>query len=296
MRGDPLPAPATSPQANGVSVEEKEELVEEPVALGEPSGTSQPGLLLSSPTRSRLLVSIPMSESKRKLRNTTDRHHSSPQKQRRLSQGKEQHIPPEPPSPSQVQEEQAEAQDNPNQLHSVVSEGSRADSAAATVPSHSQPDQDDHVQESQEVSQTTSISKQKEINDNAASRELCASPKTPLQDGDSIKEVSLDPREGGEQDDSLRTKLYPPEDALNAKDNWDDQHRRKRARTNDKAEGDGIRDDDEDSDSEEEDEENQVVPEYVLREMQAFEQGFNGLQGKFKLLDKIGAGMGHEEK
>ncbi|KAK3829872.1 MAG: kinase-like domain-containing protein, partial [Linnemannia elongata] len=48
-------------------------------------------------------------------------------------------------------------------------------------------------------------------------------------------------------------------------------------------------DDDEDSDPEE-DEENQVVPEYVLREMQAFEQGFNGLQGKFKLLDKIGAG------
>ncbi|KAK5823346.1 cell cycle protein kinase spo4 [Linnemannia elongata] len=84
-------------------------------------------------------------------------------------------------------------------------------------------------------------------------------------------------------------KTNAPEAALNAKDNGDAQHRRKRARTNDKAEGDGIQDDDEDSDPEE-DEENQVVPEYVLREMEAFEQGFNGLQGKFKLLDKIGAG------
>ncbi|KAK3829968.1 MAG: kinase-like domain-containing protein, partial [Linnemannia gamsii] len=49
-------------------------------------------------------------------------------------------------------------------------------------------------------------------------------------------------------------------------------------------------DDDDEASDPEEDEENQVVPEYVLREMQAFEQGFNGLQGKFKLMDKIGAG------
>ncbi|KAG0291089.1 hypothetical protein BGZ96_005491 [Linnemannia gamsii] len=289
MRGDPLPAPATSPQVNGVSVEEKEELVEEPVALGESSGALQQGLLLSSPTRSRLLVSIPMSDSKRKLRNTTERHHSSPQKHRRLSQGKEQHTPPERQSPPQAQEEkQTEAQDNPDQIHGVVSEGTGADSAAATVPSHSQPDQDDHAQESQDVSQTTSITTQKEISDNATLRELSVAPLPPLQDGDSIKEGSLDPCEG-EQGDGLRTKLNAPEDSPNAEDGWDDQHRRKRARTNDKAEGDGIQDDDEDSDPEE-DEENQVVPEYVLREMQAFEQGFNGLQGKFKLLDKIGAG------
>ncbi|KAG0005863.1 hypothetical protein BGZ79_001056 [Entomortierella chlamydospora] len=33
-----------------------------------------------------------------------------------------------------------------------------------------------------------------------------------------------------------------------------------------------------------------VVPEFVRKEMQEFEQGFNGLQGKFKLLDKIGEG------
>ncbi|GJJ70048.1 cell division control protein 7 [Entomortierella parvispora] len=32
------------------------------------------------------------------------------------------------------------------------------------------------------------------------------------------------------------------------------------------------------------------VPEYIKREMQEFEQGFNGLEGKFKLLDKIGEG------
>jgi hypothetical protein len=33
-----------------------------------------------------------------------------------------------------------------------------------------------------------------------------------------------------------------------------------------------------------------VVPDYVKQEMQKFEQGFNGLQGKFKLLNKIGEG------
>jgi len=37
------------------------------------------------------------------------------------------------------------------------------------------------------------------------------------------------------------------------------------------------------------------VPEYIKREMQEFEQGFNGLEGKFKLLDKIGEGKGPTE-
>jgi hypothetical protein len=231
-----------------------------------------------------------MADSKRKLRNTTDGHHSSPQKHRRISQDKEQHTPPpEPQSPSQSQEQQVEAQDKHDQLQGVVSDESRTDTEAATVPSQSQPDQNGY-QESKEGSQTTSASKQKESNDNATSRESSATPQTPLREGDSIKEISLDGREGGEQSDGSRTKLNPSEDAINAEGNWDDHHRRKRARTNDKAEGDGIQDDDEDS-APEEDEENQVVPEYVLREMQAFEQGFNGLQGKFKLLDKIGAGI-----
>lgn len=36
------------------------------------------------------------------------------------------------------------------------------------------------------------------------------------------------------------------------------------------------------------------VPEYIKREMQEFEQGFNGLEGKFKLLDKIGEGKARE--
>ncbi|KAF8982817.1 hypothetical protein BGZ46_000543 [Entomortierella lignicola] len=34
----------------------------------------------------------------------------------------------------------------------------------------------------------------------------------------------------------------------------------------------------------------EVIPDYVRKEMEEFEQGFNGLQGKFKLLDKIGEG------
>lgn len=33
-----------------------------------------------------------------------------------------------------------------------------------------------------------------------------------------------------------------------------------------------------------------IVPEYIKTEMQKFEQGFNGLDGKFKLLNKIGEG------
>ncbi|KAG9063681.1 hypothetical protein KI688_003792 [Linnemannia hyalina] len=366
-RGELQPAPTTSRQVNRVNVEEKEVLVEEPVALGASSGTEQPDLPLSSPSQSRLLVSIPMGDSKRKLNNTAEQPHSSPQKHRRISQGKEQYQPPEPQSPSQSHEQQAEAQikldqiqgaiseedkadstaatvppySQPDQIQGVVSEGGKADSTAATVPPHSQPDQiqgviseggkadstaatvpphsqpdqtqevvseggkaystaatvpshsqpdhDEHFQELQEVSYAASISQQKESHDITTSRESAEAPHTPMQDGDATKEPSLDNREGGERGDDSRSKTNIPEAASNTKDNWDDQHRRKRARTNDKAEGDGIQDDDEDSDPEE-DEENQVVPEYVLREMQAFEQGFNGLQGKFKLLDKIGAG------
>ncbi|KAF9188673.1 hypothetical protein BGZ51_000412 [Haplosporangium sp. Z 767] len=42
---------------------------------------------------------------------------------------------------------------------------------------------------------------------------------------------------------------------------------------------------------EDEDEDDKTrVPEYVLKEMEKFEKGFNGLQGRFKLLDKIGEG------
>lgn len=293
MRGELQLAPTTGLQANGVNVEEREVLVEEPVALGASSGPVQPGLLLSSPSRSRLLVSIPMGDSKRKLNNTSEQPHSSPQKHRRLLQGKEHYQPPEPQSPSQSHEQQEEAQVKADQIQDVVSEDGKADSTAATVPSHSQPDQDEHLQESQEVSHAASISQQKESYDNTTSRESTEAAQTPMQDGDATKDPSLDDREGGERDDS-RTKTNSPEADTIAKDNWDTQHQRKRSRTNDKAEGDGIQDDDEDSDPEE-DEENQVVPEYVLREMQAFEQGFNGLQGKFKLLDKIGAGMDHEK-
>lgn len=292
MRGELQQTPKTGLQANGVNIEEKE-LVEEPVALGASSGTVQPGLLLSSPSRSRLLVSIPMGDSKRKLNNTSEQPHNSPQKHRRLLQGKEQYQPPEPQSPSQSHEQHAEAYDKPDQTQDVLSEEGKADSTAATVPSHSQPDQDELLQKSQDVSHEASISQQKESYDNTPSKETTEAPQTPKQDGDAIKDPSLDEREGGERGVDSQT-TNTPEAAVIVKDNWDTQHRRKRARTNDKAEGDGIQDDDEDSDPEE-DEENQVVPEYVLREMQAFEQGFNGLQGKFKLLDKIGAGMGHEE-
>ncbi|KAF9143129.1 hypothetical protein BGX30_001249 [Mortierella sp. GBA39] len=366
-RGELQPAPTTGRQVNRVNVKEKEVLVEEPVALGASCGTEQPDLPLSSPSQSRLLFSISMGDSKRKLNNTSEQPHSSPQKHRRLSQGKEQYQPPEPQSLSQSHEQQAEPQvkpdqiqgivseggktdsaaatvpphsqpdqiqgaiseggkagstaatvpphsqsdqiqgaiseggkagstaatvpphSQPDQIQGVISEGDKADSTAATVPSHSQPDHDEHFQESQEVSHAASISQQKESHDNTTSRESAEAPHTPMQDGDVTKEPSLDNREGGERGDDSRSKANTLEAASNAKDNWDAQHRRKRARTNDKAEGDGIQDDDEDSDPEE-DEENQVVPEYVLREMQAFEQGFNGLQGKFKLLDKIGAG------
>ncbi|KAF8946098.1 hypothetical protein BGZ47_001300 [Haplosporangium gracile] len=291
VRGEPQQTPTASPQANGVNVEEKEELVEEPVALGKSNGTLQPGLLLSSPTRSRLLVSIPMGDSKRKLNNTSDQPHSSSQKHRRLSQGKEQDTPPppEPQSPSQSHEHQTEVHDKPDQLQGVVLEGSKTDLPVAMVPSHSQPDQDEQLQESQEVSQAGSTLQKKGSHDNITSKESTAALQTPMQDGNATKDPSLDPREGGEQGNDSRAELNAPEGAANAEDNWEAHHRRKRARTSDKAEGDGIQDDDEDSDPEE-DEENQVVPEYVLREMQAFEQGFNGLQGKFKLLDKIGAG------
>lgn len=288
-RGELQQTLTTGLQANGVNIEEKEVLVEEPVALGASNGTVQPGLLLSSPSRSRLLVSIPMGDSKRKLYNTPEQPRSSPQKHRRLSQRKGKYQPPEPQSPSQSHEQQSEAQVKPDQIQGVVSEGGKDDSTAATVPSHSQPDQDEHFHASQEVSHAESISQQKESYLNATSRESTEAPQTPMQDGDATKDPSLDDREGRERGNDSRMKTNAPEAALNAKDNGDAQHRRKRARTNDKAEGDGIQDDDEDSDPEE-DEENQVVPEYVLREMEAFEQGFNGLQGKFKLLDKIGAG------
>ncbi|KAG0006197.1 hypothetical protein BGZ65_009025 [Modicella reniformis] len=51
------------------------------------------------------------------------------------------------------------------------------------------------------------------------------------------------------------------------------------------AEGDRL----DDIESDEEDG-SRVVPEYVKMEMQKFEEGFNGLQGKYKLLNKIGEG------
>ncbi|KAF9146907.1 hypothetical protein BG015_011473, partial [Linnemannia schmuckeri] len=289
IRGEPQQTPTASPQANGVNVEEKEELVEEPVALGESNGALQPGLLLSSPTRSRLLVSIPMGDFKRKLNNTSDQPHSSPQKHRRLSQGKEQDTPPEPQSPSQSHEQQAEVQDKLDQLQGLILEGSKTDLASTMVPSHSQPDQEEQLQGSQEIFQAGPTSQQKASHDNITSKKSTEALQTPTQDGNAIEDPPLDPPEGGEQGNDLRAEKNTPEGAANAEGNWDAHHRRKRARTSDKAEGDGIQDDDEDSDPEE-DEENQVVPEYVLREMQAFEQGFNGLQGKFKLLDKIGAG------
>ncbi|KAF9288891.1 hypothetical protein BGZ68_010424 [Mortierella alpina] len=44
------------------------------------------------------------------------------------------------------------------------------------------------------------------------------------------------------------------------------------------------------SEGEEEEINKGVVPDYVRREIEEFEQGFNGLQGRFKLLDKIGEG------
>ncbi|KAF9568375.1 hypothetical protein EC968_002943 [Mortierella alpina] len=44
------------------------------------------------------------------------------------------------------------------------------------------------------------------------------------------------------------------------------------------------------SEGDEEENNKGVVPEYVRKEIEEFEQGFNGLQGRFKLLDKIGEG------
>ncbi|KAG0213890.1 hypothetical protein BGX28_003314 [Mortierella sp. GBA30] len=44
------------------------------------------------------------------------------------------------------------------------------------------------------------------------------------------------------------------------------------------------------SEGDDDDNEGDFVPDYILREIQEFEQGFNGLEGRFKLLDKIGEG------
>ncbi|KAF9910103.1 hypothetical protein EC991_007235 [Linnemannia zychae] len=299
IRGETQPARVVTPRKNGVSVEEKEELVEEEesVTLEEAKGTLEPGLPLPSPTRSRLLVSIPMTDTKRKLNNTSDQPHSSPQKHRRLSQGRNQQTS-SPSSPLHPNEQQPTDQDESPQLQDDDSEGNKAD----TVPSQSQPDQEEQSQTTHEEAQSVTTSPQLEINDNALSKESTA-PQTPALVDDAAEDPTLDVAEGTQHGAEVaqhgaegtqhgaesRTKLSGPDENTNTEETPATQHRRKRARTSEKAEGDGIQDDDDDSDPEE-DEENQVVPEYVLREMQAFEQGFNGLQGKFKLLDKIGAG------
>ncbi|KAF9135831.1 hypothetical protein BGW39_011420 [Mortierella sp. 14UC] len=288
IRGETQPVRVVTPQKNGVSIEEKEELVEEEsVTLEEPSGTRQPALLQPSPNRSRLLVSIPMADTKRKLNNTSDQPRSSPQKHRRLSQGRNQQTSP-PHNPCKPDEQQPTVQDESVQQQDDDPEANKASSAPATVPSFSQPDQDEQTQAVQEDAQSASTIPQQENNDKALSRESTA-PQTPVLGNDAAEDPSLGIVEETEHGDESWTKSGGPNDNTNTDDTRGNQHRMKRARTSEKAEGDGIQDDDDDSDPEE-DEENQVVPEYVLREMQAFEQGFNGLQGRFKLLDKIGAG------
>ncbi|KAG0344025.1 hypothetical protein BG004_004796 [Podila humilis] len=54
----------------------------------------------------------------------------------------------------------------------------------------------------------------------------------------------------------------------------------------------GMADDAEDlnDDTIEEDEEPDFIPDHIAKEIQEFEEGFNGLQGRYKLMDKIGEG------
>ncbi|KAF9922858.1 hypothetical protein FBU30_007001 [Linnemannia zychae] len=292
-----------SPGSNGVSIEEKEEILVASSASEEPNAILQPDLLRLSPTRSRLLVSIPTNEFKRKLNTTSGQLHGSPQKQRRLSQDRELQEPILTLNSYISREHEATNQDEPNlQQQDDGSETRKNSPVTATTSSHYENDQNEQLRtiQDQDQKQSTSALHQQEDTKNTGIGELLAPESSIPDDGIAIN-TSLNIDEGAKQVNELRTKLEVSEDTTNAGDashtedttntggNWDSKHRRKRVRTSERAEGNGIQDDDDESEPED-DEENQVVPEYVLREMQAFEQGFNGLQGKFKLLDKIGAG------
>ncbi|KAF9098051.1 hypothetical protein BGX23_007208 [Mortierella sp. AD031] len=283
----PKPPPQLSPQLNGVNVEEKEEPEEEVTAPEESSGASQPGPISSSPTRSRLLVSIPLGDTKRKLNDTSDHSHDSAQKHRRLSEVEEQDARKDPSLP---REPLSTIQGDSGQLQRDTTQGTNEVSAHATAPSQSQSEQEEHRQtEEEETAPTESIPRRRRSENRIVSKEL-TTPQTPVSDDNLPNTPPLDVGEGSEQGDISQMNFEAPEDTTADIDQeWRPQHPRKRARTSIKAEGEGIENDDEESEGDEDDE-NQMVPEYVLREMQAFEQGFNGLQSKFKLLNKIGAG------
>ncbi|KAF9948695.1 hypothetical protein BGZ72_009430 [Mortierella alpina] len=88
-----------------------------------------------------------------------------------------------------------------------------------------------------------------------------------------------------------------PEEESTGAENMDEDQAEADANREDMADQDQDQDQEQDgivthppSEGDDEEINKGAVPDYVRREIEEFEQGFNGLQGRFKLLDKIGEG------
>ncbi|KAG0027456.1 hypothetical protein BGZ81_005629 [Podila clonocystis] len=135
----------------------------------------------------------------------------------------------------------------------------------------------DKTQE-QRPEKQNSISPSKEDNDTETETEPTRRPKRPtLPQDDTTENGDLDPFQGEDDERAVkrsrRNKL---------RDNLDDG--------SDDMEVDREGELVEDEALDEEDGEPDDIPEHVLEEINNFEQGFNGLQGRYKLVDKIGEG------
>ncbi|KAF9351747.1 hypothetical protein BGX26_010274 [Mortierella sp. AD094] len=241
-------------KSNGVSVHEESELELE----ARRSSNVDPEIQIQP----RLIVSIPISRNKRALEVNTDDTSEDENKYRRLSQNSKTRRNPNPESSSKS----SGGEHNPAHSGTIDSGFD-----GQTIEAHA--------------------TKNRQLVRSTRSRTVEMRTKLPLDD-------NTEPEAPGEPGKDLRTILetviQEPTDQSNLNVEIMDSPAIDIHQTEIGAPDDPeiIQDDllnNIDSDVED-GEAPVVVPEFVRKEMQEFEQGFNGLQGKFKLLDKIGEG------